>query len=135
MQQQEEIWKDIPGYEGKYQVSNLGNVKSLERIVLRNGKYPFLNKEKPLKYGFDGGGYFRVNLCKNGKAKNFLVHHLVARTFLNHKPCGHKLVIDHKNNIRTDNRLENLQLISHRENISKDQKNTSSNYTGVCWHK
>ena len=41
MQQQEEIWKDIPGYEGLYKVSNLGNVKSLERIVLKNGKYPF----------------------------------------------------------------------------------------------
>ena len=41
-----EVWKDVPGYEGCYQVSDLGNVKGLERIVLRNGKYPFIKKEK-----------------------------------------------------------------------------------------
>jgi ribosomal protein L15E len=56
--------------------------------------------------------------------------------FLNHTPCGYKIVVDHiDNNIKTDNRLENLQLITQRENVSKDIKNTSSKYIGVCWHK
>jgi hypothetical protein len=56
--------------------------------------------------------------------------------FLNHKPDGtNKIVVDHINNIKTDNRLVNLQLISQRENTSKDKKNGTSQYTGVCWKK
>jgi 3'-phosphoadenosine 5'-phosphosulfate sulfotransferase len=121
---QKEIFKNIPGYEGLYQVSNLGNVKSL--------KY---EKEKLLKPCKDTWGYYFVNLCKDRKRKGFAVHKLVAMTFLNHIPNGHKIVVDHINNIRTDNRLENLQIISARENISKDWKGNTSKYTGVSWHK
>jgi len=125
MQQQEEIWKDVPGYEGYYQVSNLGNVKSLK-----------FSKEKLLIPCFNSVGYLTVNLYKNGDIKMFQIHQLVAIAFLNHIPDGtNKIVVDHINNIPTDNRLENLQLISNRENLSKDKKNTSSKYTGVSWHK
>ena len=58
---------------------------------------------------------------------------MVAITFLKHKPNGFKTVVDHINNIRTDNRLENLQLISQRENVSKDIVDKTSNYIGVYW--
>jgi hypothetical protein len=131
-----EIWKDIPGYEGMYQVSNMGNVKSLSKEKLHNGKYPITTNEKVLKPSPNNLGYLLVGLCSNGLKKTMRVHTLVAMAFLNHKSDGtNKIVVDHINNIKTDNRLVNLQLISQRENISKDKKNGTSQYTGVCWDK
>jgi hypothetical protein len=59
---------------------------------------------------------------------------LVAMAFLNHKPCGHKLVVDHIDNNPLNDRLYNLQVITHRQNCSKDKKGTSK-YTGVTWEK
>ncbi len=119
-----EIYKDIEGYEGHYQVSNLGNVKSFKN-----------NKERILKPGIDTDGYKIVGLCKNGKQKTFKVHKLVAMTFLGHKRQGLNEVVDHIDNVKTNNRLDNLQLISHRENTSKDRKGGTSEYVGVCWDK
>jgi hypothetical protein len=131
-----EIWKDIPGYEGIYQVSDIGNVKSLSREKLIRGKYPITTKEKILKQLVNPRGYLIVILCKNNLKKTINVHILVAMAFLNHKPDGtHKIVVDHINNNKLDNRLVNLQLINHRENSSKDRKNGTSKYTGVCWQK
>jgi hypothetical protein len=130
-----EIWKDIPEYEGTYQVSDIGNVKSLGREVLRNGNTMII-KEKILKPSPNNQGYLLVGLCSNSLKKNMKVHVLVAMAFLNHKPDGtHKIVVDHINNNKLDNRLVNLQLINHRENTSKDRKNGTSKYTGVCWQK
>jgi hypothetical protein len=127
-----EIWKDIPGYEGIYQVSDMGNVKSLSREVLRNGKYPIIIKEKILKPPANSHGYLVVILCNNGLKKTMKVHTLVAMAFFNHKPNGtHKIVVDHINNNKLDNRLVNLQLISQRENSSKDKKGGTSKYVGV----
>ena len=127
---QEEIWKDVPNYEGIYQCSNLGNVKSLPRKWSKgehNGKI--------LKLCRDSRGYLRVALYKDSILKPYTVHQLVAVTFLNHKPNGIKLVIDHINNNKLDNRLENIQIISHRLNCSKDLKNKTSKYNGVYWSK
>lgn len=118
-----EIWKDIVGYEGHYKVSNLGRVKSLK-----------FNDERILSLSKNPNGYYKVNLCKNNNFKTRLIHHLVAESFLNHKTKGHKLVIDHINNNKSDNRLGNLQLISSRDNSNKDKKGTSK-YRGVRWHK
>lgn len=129
---QEEIWKDIPGFEGHYQVSNLGNVKSLARIVLMKGKYPYMYKGKIMKSYPNNRGYISVDFTYNNKRYTKTVHQLVAMAFLNHKPDGtHKLVVDHINNIKNDNRLENLQILTNRENCSKDTKG-SSKYVGVC---
>lgn len=127
MKEELEVWKDIPGYEGLYQVSNLGRVKSLPRKGKPNGCF--------LKQPLSNKGYHTVNLCVNGICKCQKVHQLVAKSFLNHKPCGMDLVIDHINNIKTDNRVENLQIVTNRYNVSKDMKNKSSIYTGVFWHK
>ncbi len=129
-----EIWKDIKGYEGLYEVSNLGRIKSLARIVTTvRGSWTY--KEKFLKPTVSGDGYAKVCLCKNGKAKTKKVHQLVAIAFLNHKPNGHKLVIDHVDNNPLNNELGNLQIISQRKNTSKDKKGFSSKYTGVSWNK
>ena len=120
-----EIWKDIPNYEGIYQVSNLGRVKSLK-----------WNKEKILNDVIDKKGYLAYSLFKNNIRKTAKGHQLVAMAFLNYIPNGKMdLVVDHINNVKTDNRLENLQIVSNRENISKDKKNCTSIYTGVSWHK
>ena len=119
-----EIWKDIPNYEGMYQVSSLGRVKSLR-----------FNKEKILKPSIRTDGYLKVGLTKNKETKNITVHLLVATSFLNHKNDGtNKIVVDHINSIKTDNKLKNLQLISNRYNCSKDRKGISK-YTGVTWFK
>jgi hypothetical protein len=128
-----EIFKDIPTYEGIYQVSNLGRVKSLERYVNDKGGLRF-QKERVLKPAINSRGYYIVVLTKNGKMKTFKLHMLLAIVFLNHNPDGTtKIVVDHINNNPLDNRLENLQLISHRENISKSKKGTSK-YTGVYFN-
>ena len=131
---QEEIWKDLPNYEGLYQASNLGNIKSLSKIVIR-GNVKQHKKEIILKQHKGVNGYFIVRLNNNKKGKTFKVSTLIAMAFLNHNPCGYKLVVDHINNIKTDNRIENLQLLTNRENTSKDKKNCSSIYTGVSFDK
>ena len=129
-----EIWKTIEGYEN-YQVSNLGRVKSLERVINRsNNKKQFI-RERILKYATSNSGYFFIVINKDKKRKLIYVHKLVAIAFLNHKTRGNKRVIDHIDNNKLNNNLSNLQIISHRENTSKDKKGCSSKYTGVYLHK
>ena len=131
-----EIWKDIPEFDGYYQISNLGNVKSLSRTILGRGKHDTLLKERLLKFSTSTNGYYQVILQKKGFKKIYKVHSLVAICFLNHTPDGsHNVVIDHINEIKTDNRLENLRLIGHRENVSRSMKNNTSTYVGVSWSK
>lgn len=128
---QEEIWKDIPGYEEHYQVSDQGNVRSLDRVTC----YGRSVKGRVLKSQVNNKGYGIISLRLNSKRKTYAIHKLVSTSFLNNNPDGTmKVVVDHINNIKTDNRLENLQLISQRENCTKDKKG-SSKYTGVCWNK
>mgnify|MGYP003634917413 CR=1 FL=1 len=117
-----ENYKDIPGYKGHYQVSNLGNVKSLKRKGCR--------KDRILK-PCTRRGYFRVVLIKNNKPKKYSNHVLVAMAFLGFEPNGLKLVIDHINHKTKDNRLKNLRIVTQRENLSNRKKIGSSKYTGV----
>lgn len=101
-----EFWKDIEGYEGLYQVSNVGQVKSLKR-------------NKILKSGKTKKGYLQISLYKDGKRKLFLIHRLVAAAFL---PNEEELPqVDHVNGNKTDNRASNLQWISHVENLRKKE--------------
>ena len=78
----EEIWKDIKGYEGLYQVSNIGRVKSLKRIIINSVGRRKTVKERILKQQKVKEGYLHVSLCKNGKVKQLNVHRLVAQTFI-----------------------------------------------------
>tara|TARA_R110000803_G_scaffold171512_2_gene234424 strand:- start:18 stop:524 length:507 start_codon:yes stop_codon:yes gene_type:complete len=129
-----EIWKDVKNYEGRYQISNFGNVKSLERIVKHSRGGDKVVREKILQPGTDGGGYPQVTLHNSGRV-TIKVHRLVAESFLGHEPNGtHEIVVDHIDNNPLNNNINNLQLISQRENLSKDKKGTSK-HTGVHWYK
>jgi len=129
-----EIWKTIEEFED-YQVSNLGNVKSLERKYFMKMNNSFaISKERILKAGTNKG-YYIVVLQKNRIRKTKLIHQLVAIAFLNHKPSHHKLVVNHINFDKTDNRVENLEIVTQRENANRKHIKSSSKYTGVCWNK
>ena len=103
-----EIYKNIPGWSGYYEVSEMGVVRSKDRTVKasRNGR--IYNKElraKTLKTADNGSGYRYVTLSRNGIHKNYTVHSLVAIAFLQYKHNNkHNLVIDHVNNNKYDNR-------------------------------
>lgn len=106
-----EIWKDISGFEGVYKVSNKGNIKSLSRIDARGR----LLKNKLLKLGKSKGGYYQVVLC-NGFKKKYKVHRLVAMAFI---PNPNNLPqINHKNEVKTDNRVENLEWCTPQYNVN-----------------
>lgn len=130
-----EVWKDIKGYEGMYRVSNKGRVKSVDRFVKTKGGGFRSVKERFLKHGVDRSGYYIVSLAKENKSTTRNIHQLVAVAFMNHNPCGFKKVIDHINNNKKDNKVSNLQIITVRENVSKDRSGGTSIYTGVCWNK
>lgn len=109
----DETWKPIKGYEGLYEVSTLGNVRSVDRYVM-NGNRCCLLKGKPRKPYFISTGYLMADLFKNGQGKKYLIHRLVAEAFTpnpKNLPC-----IDNINTIKTDNRVENLKWCSYKEN-------------------
>ena len=112
----QEIWKDIPEYEGKYQVSNMGQVKSLN--------YDKTGKEKILKHNsitihHKNRNYIfhQIMLYKNGKKNHFLVSRLVWTSFNDNIPNGYD--VDHIDNNPENNRLDNLQLLTRSENLKK----------------
>lgn len=125
---EKEIWKDIPQYEGCYQASSLGRVRSLDRIVVNSNGIVRSLKGKVIKQS-GNDGYLQVAL--SGKTKR--VHQLVAMAFLGHVPCGHKLVVDHMDDDKHNNRLDNLEVLTNRGNLSR--RGGSSKYVGVTWCK
>lgn len=113
-----EEWRDVKGYEGLYQVSNEGRVKSLERYVGGNGRNGCLKliKSKILKQSLHPFGYWQVSLHKDGVQKTEKIHQLVAKAFIPNPE--NKPHIDHINTIRTDNRVENLRWCTVKENVN-----------------
>jgi hypothetical protein len=108
MQSYKEIWKDVPEYEGLYLVSNLGRVKSLK-----------FGKEKILKPRENSGGYMQVSLWEEGEGKLFKVHRLMMLVFIGESD----LQVNHKNGIKVDNRLENLEYCTASQNQIHAYKN------------
>lgn len=118
----EEIWKDIEGYYGLYQVSNKGNVKSLERNVKgKNGSY-YTVSERMLKPRKNRYGYLYVHLHKEGKIKIMLIHRLVASAFVQNDSLFNT-EINHKNEIKSDNRAENLEWCDRKYNCNYGTRN------------
>jgi len=122
-----EIWEDIKNFEGYYQVSNLGKVKSLKRGRMLKDR--ILNP--------NNRDYLAVCLYKNKNKKRITIHCLVWDVFGNQKRDCRELDVDHIDNNRFNNRIDNLQLLTHRDNCTKGKLLTkkTSKYTGVCWYK
>ena len=98
-----EIWKDIPEYEGIYQVSNTGKVKRIDK------------KEKMLKNNLCGNGYYYVYLSKNGKVRKFKVNRLVAQAFIENPE--NKPFVNHIDGDKLNNNVENLEWVTQSENM------------------
>ena len=114
-----EVFKDIKGYEGLYQISNYGRVKSLN--------YNNTGKERILIPGKGRSGYLQVKLCKKGKQKNHLVHRLVAQAFM---PNPDNLPeVNHKDEDKSNNNVNNLEFCSRQYNVNYGTGHQRSNET------
>ena len=114
----EEIWKDIKDYEGMYQVSNLGNIRSLDRYINQKGisgkTYKRFIKGKQIMSSKDLNGYLHVILHKNSKYKIFRIHQLVAQMFISNPE--NKKQINHIDGNKQNNSVTNLEWVTIREN-------------------
>ncbi len=112
-----EKWEDLPNFEGIYQVSDFGRIKSLPKMWITGNKGTLRVKgETIMKLSIDSGGYCQVELSKYKQKNKFLVHRIVAQVFIDN-PEG-KGCVNHKNSIRNDNRVENLEWCTHSENTN-----------------
>jgi hypothetical protein len=108
-----EEWRDIEGYEGYYQISNYGEVRSLDRWR-KNGTSGYVQKGQIIKPHITKDGYYRINLCKEGKYEHFRVHRLVAKTFI---PNPNILPqVNHIDANKLNNRVDNLEWCTPQEN-------------------
>lgn len=114
MQQPNEVWKDIQSYEGFYQVSSLGRIRSLNRTV-RNRLGFTIAKGKVLS-GVSKNGYLRVQLFKEGRWKSYPIHRLVANAFLSNSNSMPE--VNHKNEDKGDNRVDNLEWCDRKQNCN-----------------
>ena len=129
-----EVWKDIPGFEEKYQVSTMGRVRSLPRetsVTNFNGTTFTVKKDgamlTPQK---DKCGYVHVRLVKDGRYVLYKVHQLVGLVFLGYNRKNIEgLVLDHVNGIKSDNRLENLEIVTKKENSQRYWRSIKSEIT------
>ena len=109
-----EIWRDITNYEDTYQISNLGNVRSKDRVVLYIDKRKRIFPGQTMKLNIDTKGYYKVNLRKNNKFKSLRIHKLVAEHFLK-KEIG-KNIVNHKDGNKLNNCVDNLEFVTISEN-------------------
>ena len=110
-----ELWQPIKGYEGLYEVSNQGRVRSLDRTIWDScRKHHRKLKDKHLTAGKTSNGYLSVALCKDGKQRSHLIHILLAQAFIANSSEGNLVL--HWNDIKTDNRVENLRWGTYSDN-------------------
>ena len=116
-----EIWKDIQGYEGLYQISNLGRIKSLERMIITSNNITKKISEKILKPCLRKNGYYSIVLQKNNKSKYYTIHRLVAKEFI---PNPNNLPqVNHKDENKTNNNVNNLEWCTSKYNINYGSHN------------
>lgn len=114
----EEIWKDIDGYEGYYQISNIGRVKSLSRPVFKkDGSFHRFKKENIKVPKNTKDGYLSITLSVNGNDRTFLIHRLVAEAFITKPETDEILEVNHIDMNRKNNMVGNLEWATHQDNI------------------
>lgn len=123
-----EIWKDIPGFEGHYQASSLGRIRSVDRKIRRGttddkewrlkGKILYMDNRKD--------GYAQVKLCRTSGMKNYLAHRLVALAFIG--PCPENKEVNHKDFNRKNNTIKNLEYVTRSENLIHNVLNNRNSY-------
>lgn len=118
MGKQGEIWQDICGFEGIYQVSNLGRIKTLDKWLKSGNKSQRLSTERIIKPIIQHSGYAHVGLWKNQKCKQCRVHRLVAQAFCENDNPEIKTQVNHINENKLDNRAENLEWVTPKENTN-----------------
>jgi hypothetical protein len=132
-----EIWNTIPGYEGYYEASSFGRIKSLFRKYVRKNGAPITTKERIRSQNISRG-YLSVTLRKESTSIPFRVHQLVAMAFLGHVRSGFIFVIDHIDGNKLNNDISNLQIVTNRDNTTicfkKNRSELASQYVGVSWN-
>lgn len=108
-----EEWKQVSWYEWYYEISNLGNIRSIDREYLVNGKHKWIAKGRILSQNINHWWYYSVLLSKKWVKHRFFIHRLVVNAFIE----DNWLEINHKNWIKSDNSISNLELITHSENV------------------
>lgn len=136
----EEIWKDIPEFEGLYQVSNKGRIRSVDRVLQRiiRLKGRILNPYKQYQRNKENGYYLQCAIYKNNIGCFYQLHRLVAEVFLENENPLELTVVNHKDGDKTNNTMENLEWVSVRENCSHSQLRTrkkDSTKIGASWNK
>lgn len=112
----EELWKDIAGYEREYQISNLGRVRSLDRVVTYNNGVDVKYNGKILSVFVKKNGYLQATLKRNSNNKKFYVHRLVALAFIDNDDPIHKIEINHIDEDKKNNNVNNLEWVTSSEN-------------------
>lgn len=112
-----EVWRDVVGYEGLYEVSNMGRVNSFPKL---NNKNPVYHSKRELKLVKNGDGYYRVSLSRDGCDKRVFVHKLVAQAFI--KNPENKPQVNHKDSNIKNNTVGNLEWCTHSENMKHGYK-------------
>jgi len=107
-------WLSVIGYEGLYEVSDMGEVRSVNRVVMRQGKL-LRRSGRSCKNHTNRNGYLLVWLSKGGRSLGYSVHQLVARAFIGLPAEGEQ--VNHKNGVKTDNRPSNLEWLTFTENV------------------
>lgn len=110
-----EVWKDIKNFEGMYQISNMGNVRSLNRVTYNKNGTKVNRVGKIKKQTIDNLGYFHVRLSKDSQTKTFRIHQLVAQAFIDN-PNNYRC-INHIDEDKTNNSIENLEWCSSKYNL------------------
>jgi hypothetical protein len=123
-----EIWKDIEGYKNYYQVSNTGKIKSLSKKVKAKAGFFRFTKERILKPGITDEGYNIVVLSVKNKRKTIQLHRIVATAFINNEE--NKPNVNHKDGIKTNNIVSNLEWSTQQENVNHSIKVLNNSYTG-----